>query len=47
MKPYNINKDGGRYNLPLVWNIMLKKRHGGQGNWKGGGGGRRPCRTSK
>ena len=37
----SLNRDGGRYNLPLVWNNIIKERvTDGAGTTNGGGGGR-------
>ena len=42
LKP-SLNRDGGRYNLPPIWNNIIKERLRasamGTTQWKGGGGG--------
>ena len=37
----SLNREGGRYNLPLVWNNIIKERltENGAGATNGGGGG--------
>ena len=35
----SLNRDGGRYNLPLVWDIIKKKVKGDRLRRSGGGGG--------
>ena len=35
----SLNRDGGRYNLPPVWDNIIKKRVKAERPWRGGG----PC----
>ena len=38
----SLNRDGGRYNLPLVWNNIIKERLTDNGAGTTNGGGARP-----
>ena len=35
----SLNRDGGKYNLPSVWDNVIKKRVNAERTRKGGGGG--------